>query len=145
MCISDKKFSRNEVYEAIQTIITHIPKDKPIWLLKYKDLENELYFDIRSELKIVKFKIKIIEYGGKMVKLKSLIDQAVIKGLIVYEDYDFLPYSISVPQPDSDFFNLFLGFLAKPVTEVNKEIMNPILCHILNVICDKNEELNKYI
>ncbi len=65
MCISDKKFSRNEVYEAIQATVAYIPKDKPIWLLKYKDLENELYFDIRSELKIVKFKIKIIEYEVK--------------------------------------------------------------------------------
>src|SRR2546421_12330981 len=82
---------------------------------------------------------------GKTVKLKSLIDQAVIKGLIVYEDYDFLPYPISVSQPDSDFFNLFLGFLAKPATEVNKEIMNPILWHVLNVICGENEELNEYI
>ena len=79
------------------------------------------------------------------MKLKSLIDQAVIKGLIVYADYDFLPYPISVPQPVSDFFNLFLGFLAKPVTEVNKEIMNPILWHVLNIICDGNEELNEYI
>ncbi|PKK42329.1 hypothetical protein RhiirC2_804523, partial [Rhizophagus irregularis] len=59
--------------------------------------------------------------------LKSLIDQAVIKGLIVYEDYNFLPYPINIPQPTTDFFNLFLGFLAKPVPEINKDIMDPIL------------------
>ncbi|EXX64423.1 hypothetical protein RirG_142890 [Rhizophagus irregularis DAOM 197198w] len=86
-----------------------------------------------AELKLAKFEIKIIEYWGKSVKLKSLIDQAVIKGLIVYENYDFLPYPISVPQLDSDFFNLFLGFLVKPATKVNKEIMDPILWH-----CGKN-------
>ncbi len=97
------------------------------------------------ELKIAKFEIKIIEYGGEAVKLKSLIDRAVIKGLIVYEDYNFLPYPINVPQPDSDFFNLFLGFLAKPASEINKEIMDPILWHVLNIICDGNEELNEYI
>ncbi|GBC36239.2 highly derived D5-like helicase-primase [Rhizophagus irregularis DAOM 181602=DAOM 197198] len=83
-----------------------------------------------AELKLAKFEIKIIEYWGKSVKLKSLIDQAVIKGLIVYENYDFLPYPISVPQLDSDFFNLFLGFLVKPATKVNKEIMDPILWHL---------------
>jgi len=127
MCISDKKFSCNDVYKAIQTTVAYILKDKLIWLLKYNDLENRLYFGIESELKIIKFEIKIIEYGGETIKLKSLIDQAVIKGLIIYEDYDFLLYSISVPQSDLDFFNLFLGFLAKPATEVNKEIMNPIL------------------
>ncbi len=100
---------------------------------------------MRPELKIAKFEIKIIEYGGEAVKLKSLIDRAVIKGLIVYEDYNFLPYPINVPQPVSDFFNLFLGFLAKPASEINKEIMDPILWHVLNIICDGNEELNEYI
>ncbi|GBC26150.2 hypothetical protein GLOIN_2v1780981 [Rhizophagus irregularis DAOM 181602=DAOM 197198] len=109
------------------------------------DPENGLYFDMGAELKLAKFEIKIIEYGGESVKLKSLIDQAVIKGLIVYEDYDFLPYPISVPQPDSDFFNLFLGFLAKPGTKVNKEIMDPILWHVKNIICNGDEKLNKYI
>ncbi len=49
------------------------------------------------ELKIAKFEIKIIKYGDEAVKLKSLIDRAVIKGLIVYEDYNFLPYPINVP------------------------------------------------
>src|SRR6266498_2720899 len=145
MCTSDKKFSCAEVYKAIQSTVVHILKDKPIWLLKHKDSKNGLYFSMGSKLKIAKFEIKIIEYGGKTVKLKSLIDQAVIKGLIVYEDYDFLLYPISVSQLDSDFFNLFLGFLVKSVTEVNKEIMNLILWHVLNIICDRNEELNKYI
>ncbi len=145
MCILDKKFFCNEVYEAIQTTVIHIPKDKPIWLLKYKNSENGLYFNIGSELKIVKFEIKIIEYGDETVKLKSLIDQVVIKSLIVYKDYDFLSYFISIFQLNSDFFNFFLGFLTKPITEVNKEIMILILWHVLNVICDKNKELNEYI
>ena len=127
MCTSGSKFSRAEVYKAIQSTVAYISKQIPIWILKHKDSENGLYFDMGPELKIAKFEIKIIEYGGEAVKLKSLIDQAVIKGLIVYTDYDFLPYPISIPQPDSDFFNLFLEFLAKPAIEVNKEIINPIL------------------
>src|SRR5207248_9944672 len=96
-----------EVYEAIQITVVYIQKKNLIWLLKHKDSENRLYFDMGPELKIAKFEIKIIEYGGEAVKLKSLIDRAVIKGLIVYKDYNFLPYSINVPQPVSDFFNLF--------------------------------------
>ncbi|PKY33489.1 hypothetical protein RhiirB3_394844 [Rhizophagus irregularis] len=145
MCTSGKKFSRAEVYEAIQSTVAYIQKKIPIWILKHKDPENGLYFDMGAELKLAKFEIKIIEYGGESVKLKSLIDQAVIKGLIVYEDYDFFPYPISVPQPDSDFFNLFLGFLAKPGTKVNKEIMDPILWHVKNIICNGDEKLNEYI
>ncbi|GES87673.1 hypothetical protein GLOIN_2v1770262 [Rhizophagus clarus] len=145
MCTSGKKFSRAEVYEAIQATVAHISKDKPIWLLKHKDSKNGLYFGMGSELKIAKFEIKIIEYGGEAVKLKSLIDQAVIKGLIVYEDFDFLPYPINIHQPATDFFNLFLGFLAKPAPEINKEIMDLILWHVKNVICNGNERLNEYI
>jgi hypothetical protein len=128
--------------------VAYIQKKTPIWLLKHKDLENGLYFDMGSELKLAKFEIKIIKYGGETVKLKSLINQAVIKGLIVYEDYNFLPYPISTSQPVTDFFNLFLGFFAKPAPELNKEIMDPILWHlwhVLNVICDGNKELNEYI
>ncbi|GBC05980.1 hypothetical protein RclHR1_06530020 [Rhizophagus clarus] len=117
MCTTGKKFSRTEVYEAIQSTVAYIQKKIPIWILKHKDSENGLYFDMGAELKLAKFEIKIIEYGGESVKLKTLIDQAVIKGLIIYEDYDFLPYPISVSQPDSDFFNLFLGFLAKLATK----------------------------
>src|SRR3954447_19123931 len=146
MCTSGEEFSRTEVYKAIQATVAHIPKDKPVWLLKHKDLKNGLYFGMESELKIAKFEIKIIEYGGEAVKLKSLIDQAVIKDLIVYEDFDFLPYSINVPQLATDFFNLFLGFFAKPAPEINKEInkeiMDLILWHVKNVICSGNERLN---
>ena len=100
---------------------------------------------MEAELKLAKFEIKIIEYGGEAVKLKSLIDQAVIKGLIVYADYDFLPYSISISRPNTEFFNLFLGFLAKPAMDINKEIIDPILWHVKNIICDGNEVLNEYI
>lgn len=78
------------------------------------------------ELKIAKFEIKIIKYEGEAVKLKSLIDQAVIKGLIVYTDYNFLLYSISTFQLNTDFFNLFLEFLAKLIMEINKKIMDVI-------------------
>ncbi|GBC52016.2 hypothetical protein GLOIN_2v1770262 [Rhizophagus irregularis DAOM 181602=DAOM 197198] len=37
------------------------------------------------------------------------------------------------------------GFLAKPVIEINKEIIDLILWYISNVICDKNKEFNEYI
>ena len=79
------------------------------------------------------------------MKLKSLIDQAVTRGLIIYKDWNFLSYSINSLQPDIDFFNLFLGFLAKPVPEINKEIMDLILWHTLNIISDENVKLHKYL
>ncbi|RGB22534.1 hypothetical protein C1646_775922 [Rhizophagus diaphanus] len=79
------------------------------------------------------------------VKLKSLIDQAVIKGLIVYADYDFLPYPISIPKPNTEFFNLFLGFLAKPAMDINKEIMDPILWHTKNIISAENHKFNGHL
>src|SRR6185437_9632243 len=108
MCTSGKKYSHSEVYGTIQSTVAHILKKISIWILKHKDSENGLYFNMGPELKIAKFEIKIIEYESEAVKLKLLIDQAVIKGLIVYADYDFLLYPISVPQPNTEFFNLFL-------------------------------------
>ncbi len=78
------KFSYIEIYKAIQATVIHIPLEIPLWLLKYEDSENELYFHMGPKLKISKYKIKIIKYEDKIVKLKSLIDQAVIKDLITY-------------------------------------------------------------
>ncbi|PKB94908.1 hypothetical protein RhiirA5_437790 [Rhizophagus irregularis] len=37
------------------------------------------------------------------------------------------------------------GFLAKPVMEINKEIMDLILWHVSNVICDENKKFNDAI
>ncbi len=82
---------------------------------------------MEAELKLADFKIEIIEYRDEFMKLKSLIDQAVTRGLIIYKDWNFLSYSINTLQLDTDFFNLFLGFLAKLASEINKEIMDPIL------------------
>ena len=76
---------------------------------------------------------------GKSVKLKLLIDQAVTRGLIIYKDWNFLPYLINILQPDTDFFNLFLGFLAKLATEIISKVMNPILWHVKNIICNGDE------
>ncbi len=81
---------------------------------------------MEAELKLTDFKIEIIEYEDESVKLKSLIDQAVTRGLIIYKDWNFLLYLINTLQLDTDFFNLFLGFLAKLVPEINKEIMDLI-------------------
>src|SRR5215213_5739795 len=62
MCISGEKFSRAKVYEAIQSTVAYIQKKTPFWILKHKDSENGLYFDMGFKLKIAKFEIKIIEY-----------------------------------------------------------------------------------
>ena len=134
MCTSGKKFSYTKVYEAIQATVTCVQRTLKLWLIKHKNRQNGLYLDMGAELKLANFKIKIIEYGGESVKLKSLIDQAVTRGLIIYKDWNFLPYSINTLQFDTDFFNLFLGFLAKLAPEINKEIMNLILWHTKNII-----------
>ena len=41
-----------------------------LWILKHKDAENGLYFDMAPKLNLAKFKIKIIEHKGESVKLK---------------------------------------------------------------------------
>jgi hypothetical protein len=145
MCTSGKKFSHAEVYEAIQATVACVQGTSKLWLIKRKDAENGLFFDMGSKLKLADYKINIIEYGGESIKLKSLIDQADTKGLILYEDWNFLPYPLNAPQPVTDFFNIFLGFLAKPAPEINKEIMDLILWHTLNIISDENVKLHEYL
>ena len=79
------------------------------------------------------------------MKLKSWINQAVTRGLIIYKDWNFLLYSINTLQLNTDFFNLFLGFLVKLAPEINKEIMDPILWHTKNIISDENVKLHEYL
>ncbi|CAJ0645993.1 4491_t:CDS:1 [Entrophospora sp. SA101] len=144
MCMSKKKFTRDEAYSAIQATIACVEQRKLTWIVKLKNSDG-LYFDMGRELELAKHTINIIEHGGEAVKLQSLIDRAVTENLIHYDEIDFLPYPPNVIPPKTNFFNLFLGFAATPAPGINKEFMDPILWHVKNVICDENNELIEYI
>uniref|UniRef100_U9UFF4 Uncharacterized protein n=1 Tax=Rhizophagus irregularis (strain DAOM 181602 / DAOM 197198 / MUCL 43194) TaxID=747089 RepID=U9UFF4_RHIID len=79
-------------------IITCIQMTSRLWMLKTEDTNGRLYFDIVLKLDFAKYEVNLIELGGEPVKLINLIDWTVTK-----------------------------GFLAKPVLEINKEIIDPIL------------------
>ncbi|RHZ54551.1 hypothetical protein Glove_426g27 [Diversispora epigaea] len=144
MCTSGEIYTRNQVYEAIQATIAYIQTTSRLWILKMEDSDNGFYYDMASKLDFAKYEIKMIEYGGETVKLKTLIDRSVIKGLILYRNIDFLSYPPNTSPINAKFFNLFLGFKAQPVIEINPTIMNPILWHAKNIISDGNEELSNY-
>jgi hypothetical protein len=145
MSTSGRKFSRNEIYDAIQATVACIQMTLRLWVLKTEDTNGELYFDMTPKLDLTKYKVNLVELGGEPVKLINLIDQAVTKGLILYRNINFLSYPLNTPAYDTKFFNLFIGFLAKPVAEINEEIMNLILWHVKNVICSGDERLDEYI
>ena len=92
MCTSGEIYTRNQVYEAIQATITCIQTTLRLWILKMEDSDNGFYYDMAPKLDFAKYEIKMIEYGGETMKLKTLIGRAVIKGLILYRNIDFLPY-----------------------------------------------------
>src|SRR5436309_3307933 len=98
-----------------------------------------------SKLDLAKFGIIIIEHEGELVKLKSLISQAVTKGTILYDDVNFLPYFLKCSRSTTEYFNLFLGFLVKLRDKINSEIMDPILWHTKNIISNENVKLHKYL
>ncbi|CAJ0642949.1 923_t:CDS:1 [Entrophospora sp. SA101] len=147
MCSSGEKYTRNKVYEAIQATIAYIDRGKKFWIFKVEDEDEDggLTFEFVPKLELANYEINIIEFGGESIKLRSLIDRAVTKSLIRYRKINFLPYPPNVIPPKTNFFNLFLGFTATPAPEINKEIMDPILWHVKNVICDENNELIEYI
>src|SRR3954468_4771687 len=112
MCVSEQKFSHNEIYNAIQASVACIQTTSRLWVLKTEDTNGRLYFDMVPKLDLDDYKINVIEYGRESIKLKSLISQAVTKGLILYCNINFLPYPLNIPAHDTKFFNLFIGFLA---------------------------------
>jgi hypothetical protein len=145
MCTSGQKFSCSEVYEAIQATVACIQITSRLWVLKIENTNGGLYFDMAPKLDLAKYEVNLIELGGEGVKLINLIDRAVTKGLILYHNINFLPYPLNSPVPNTKFFNLFIGFLAKPAVEINPEIMDPILWHMKNIISNENVELHEYL
>ncbi len=145
MCSSGENFSRNAIYEAIQATVACVQTTSRLWILKMEDTDGGLYFDMASKLDLAKYEVSLVELGGEAVKFINLIEQAVIKGLILYRNINFLPYSPNVPAVNTKFFNLFLGFKARPACAINPDIMNPILWHTKNIISNENERLNKYL
>jgi hypothetical protein len=113
MCTSKKRFTCNEVYNAIQATIACVQKKMKTWILKHKKSDGGLYFDMESKLDLGKLTINIIELSGEAIKLQSLIENAFNTHLIAYADIDFLPYPPNVIPLKTEFFNLFLGFKAK--------------------------------
>ncbi len=123
MCMSKKKFIRDKVYSAIQVTIAYVKQRKLTWIVKLKN-SNSLYFDMNHELELAKHIINIIEYGEEAIKLIFLINRAIVENLIHYNEIDFLSYLSNIIPPKTNFFNLFLEFLAKSVKEINVKIMN---------------------
>src|SRR3954447_20108230 len=126
MCVSERKFSRNEIYDAIQVTVACIQTTSRLWVLKTEDTNGKLYFDMALKLDLAKYEINLVKLGEKAVKLINLIDRAVVKGLIYYRNIVFLPYSLNTPMLNTKFFNLFIGFLAKLAPEINNEIVDLI-------------------
>uniref|UniRef100_U9V847 NrS-1 polymerase-like helicase domain-containing protein n=1 Tax=Rhizophagus irregularis (strain DAOM 181602 / DAOM 197198 / MUCL 43194) TaxID=747089 RepID=U9V847_RHIID len=107
MCASKKKLTRNEVYDAIQATIACVSKESRAWILKHKNSDGGLYFGMNHKLDIGKRTINIrSELGGEPIKLISLIKKT-----------------------EDDCFK------AKPASQINCNLVNPILWHIENVLC----------
>ena len=43
-----------------------------MWLFKRKDIENRLYFNMKTKLDLTDFKINIIKYGREIDKVKII-------------------------------------------------------------------------
>nr|CAG8444820.1 12207_t:CDS:2 [Entrophospora candida]CAG8446747.1 4449_t:CDS:2 [Entrophospora candida] len=142
MCMSKKKFMHDEVYSAIQATIACVQMKMRTWILKHINSDGGLFFDMGSKLNLADYKINIIEHGGEEVKLITLMNQTVTENLIHYDEVDFLPFPPNVILPKTNFFNLFLGFKAQPATEINFDLINPIIWHVENIWCNGDKILS---
>ncbi|CAG8634510.1 10372_t:CDS:2 [Cetraspora pellucida] len=100
---------------------------------KIEKLDGRLYFAMAPTLDFGKITINIVELRGEPIKLISLIDRIYDTKVIIYDDIDFLPYPPNIEQPKNEFFNLFLGFKAKPALRINYNLVNLIIWHIENI------------
>ncbi|CAB4384721.1 unnamed protein product [Rhizophagus irregularis] len=69
ICDSNKRYSRNEVFEAIQATIACVQKGKRMWILKVEDEDGGFIFEMEPKLDLADYKINITEYGGESPKV----------------------------------------------------------------------------
>ncbi len=62
------------------------------------------------KLDLIKYEVYLVELKDKVVKLINLIEQVVIKDLILYYNIDFLSYLPNILVFNIKFFNFFLRF-----------------------------------
>src|SRR5207245_11451869 len=114
---------REEVNQAISASVAFTTTKSGMWIRKKEASNGSIYFEFAPDLKGIspKHKVKIHSNNNNddkststmSIKLKDLLLQASIKK-IRYTDVNFMPLPPGVSQTRSKFFNLFLGFLAKP-------------------------------
>ena len=78
------------------------------------------------KLDLIKYEVYLVELKDKVVKLINLIEQVVIKDLILYYNIDFLSYLPNILVFNIKFFNFFLRFKIWLANIINSDIMNPI-------------------
>ncbi|RHZ76065.1 hypothetical protein Glove_207g24 [Diversispora epigaea] len=146
MCTSKKKFTRTEVYDVIQTVLACVvfPQSR-IWISKHKKPDGSLIFKMGPKLGFGGLNINLVELGGESIGLKSLIDRIYDNEGIIYDDIDFMPYLPNATPSKTNFFNLFLGFKAKPAPQINYNLINPITWHIENIWCNGDKALSEYV
>src|SRR5581483_4817450 len=149
MCMGSHK--NKDVTQAISASVAYITTKSGMWIRKKEANNGSVYFEFAPDLNGISSRHKItIQYdddGNTLFashKLKDLLLNASIKK-IRYNDVIFRPYPPSTPWTSTKYFNLFLGFKAQPATKIDRKLVTPILRHILEVWCDNNEELAKYI
>jgi phage/plasmid-associated DNA primase len=152
MCAGSHR--REDVIQAISASVAYITTKSGMWIRKKEARDGSIYFEFAPDLKGISPQHRVkIQSGSNdedenisttSHKLRDLLQQASIKR-IRYCDVDFMPYPPNAPQINAKFFNLFLGFKAQPAPEIDRRLINPILRHILEVWCDNNKELAKYI
>ena len=73
-----------------------------------------------------------------------MINHVQTSGTIHYDDINFLPYPSNNNSPKTEFFNLFLGFKAKPAPQINYNLVNLILWHIEHILSNSDKKFAEY-
>lgn len=63
---------------------------------------------------------------------------------IAFDRVDFQPYAPGESRDYNGIFNLFTEWKAKPLNEVDTEMIQPIISHMQEVLTDKNAEMFEY-
>ena len=90
-------------------------------------------------------------YYECMIKGEIKIVETTVNAILSMFNLDVLYVNDYVYNPDPNYIqnentlNLWTGFQAKPVENINMELIQPILDHILMVWCNDNQEYYDYI
>lgn len=132
-----------EAVKDLKRCFVYCESVPPVYMIKTYDAINEVNKVGYTSDKVAMQILKKIIIGKKEVNMR--LKDLTAWDLFLSHQLDFTVKALKFYSEDNQIFSYFRGYDIKQLDDVKKEIIEPFLNHIKDVIANGNEEVYKYI